>query len=56
MIRRASVLRVLLLLLAAGVAAAQGVLEITMRVVDDVRDLNAVVIEIGPDAIETRAQ
>jgi hypothetical protein len=47
-------LRGALLLAAAGVAGAQGDLDVSMRVVDDVQGLGAAVIVIGPDAIETR--
>jgi hypothetical protein len=55
MSRMARVLRLSLLLVAAGVAGAQG-LEVTMRVVDDARRLHAAVIVIGDDAVETRAE
>lgn len=48
-------LRCLLLLAAAGVAGAQSTFDVTMRVVDDTRGLNAVVIVIGADAIEIRS-
>jgi hypothetical protein len=47
-------LRVALLLVIAGVAGAQSDFEVTMRVVEDVRGLDAVVIVIGSDAVETR--
>lgn len=49
-------LRYPLLLAAAGVAGAQSGLDVTMRVVDDTRGLNAVLIVIGADAVETRAE
>lgn len=51
--RLAKGLRVALLLAAAGVAGAQSDFNVTMRVVDDVRGLDAVLIVIGEDAIET---
>jgi hypothetical protein len=47
-------LRAVLLLAIAGVAGAQSDFEVTMRVVQDVRGLDAVVIVIGSDAVETR--
>ncbi|MEO8465572.1 MAG: hypothetical protein ABI640_09550 [Gammaproteobacteria bacterium] len=46
--------RCVLLLAGAGVAAAQSSFDVTMRVVDDTRGLNAAVIVIGADAIEIR--
>ena len=49
-------LRCLMLLAVAGVAGAQSDFDVTMRVVDDTRGLNAVVIVIGADAIEIRAE
>ncbi len=45
-----------MLLAVAGVAAAQSDFDVTMRVVDDTRGLDAVVIVIGADAIEIRAE
>ena len=56
MIGRSKALRSLLLLAAAGVAGAQSDFDVTMRVVDDVRGLNAVVIVIGADATLTPAE
>jgi hypothetical protein len=47
-------LRYLLCLAVAGVAGAQSNFDVTMRVVDDTRGLNAVEIVIGADAIEIR--
>ena len=47
-------LRVLLLILIGGIAAAQSDFEVTMRVVEDARGLEAAVIVIGRDAVETR--
>ena len=47
-------LRYLLCLAVAGVAGAQSNFDVTMRVVDDTRGLNAVEIVIGADAIESR--
>jgi hypothetical protein len=52
--RRWRALRLSLLVATAGVAGAQSGLEVTMRVVDDVRDLKAAQIVIGSDAVETR--
>jgi len=49
------ILRCLMLFAVAGVAGAQSNFDVTMRVVDETRDLNAVVIVIGPDAIEIRS-
>ena len=49
-------LRCLMLLAVAGVAGAQSNFDVTMRVVDDTRGLNAVVIVIGADAIEIRSE
>jgi hypothetical protein len=49
-------LRCLILLAVAGVAGAQSNFDVTMRVVDDTRGLNAVVIVIGADAIEIRSE
>ena len=49
-------LRCLMLLVVAGVAGAQSDFDVTMRVVDDTRGLNAVVIVIGADAIEIRSE
>jgi hypothetical protein len=51
--RLPKVLRVALLLAAAGVAGAQSDFNVTMRVVDDVRGLDAALIVIGEDAVET---
>jgi hypothetical protein len=48
------ILRAALLLAIAGAAGAQGEFNVTMRVVEDVRGLDAVVIVIGDDAVETR--
>jgi len=48
--------RWLMLLAVAGVAGAQSDFDVTMRVVDDARGLNAVVIVIGADAIEIRSE
>ncbi len=45
-----------MLLAVAGVAGAQSDFDVTMRVVDDTRDLNAVVIVIGADAIEIQSE
>ena len=56
MLSRFKTLRCLLLLAVAGVAAAQSDFTVTMRVVDDVRGLNAAVIVIGTDAVETLAE
>ena len=53
--RRFKISRLLMLLAVAGVAGAQSDFDVTMRVVDDTRDLNAVVIVIGADAIEIRS-
>ncbi len=53
---RLKTLRCLLLLAVAGVAGAQSDFDVTMRVVDDTRGLNAVVIVIGADAIEIRSE
>ena len=52
---RLKTLRCLMLLAVAGVAGAQSDFDVTMRVVDDTRGLNAVVIVIGADAIEIRS-
>jgi hypothetical protein len=49
-------LRCLMLLAVAGVAGAQSSFDVTMRVVDDTRGLNAVLIVIGADAIEIRSE
>jgi hypothetical protein len=49
-------LRCLLLLAIAGVAGAQSDFEVTMRVVEDTRGLNAALIVIGADVVETRAE
>ena len=49
-------LRCLMLLAVGGVAGAQSNFDVTMRVVDDTRGLNAVVIVIGADAIEIRSE
>jgi hypothetical protein len=49
-------LRCLMLLAVAGVAGAQSDFDVTMRVVDDTRGLDAVVIVIGADAIEIRSE
>jgi hypothetical protein len=46
-------LRGALLLAAAGVAGAQSEFNVTMRVVDDAHGLDAALIVIGPDAVET---
>jgi hypothetical protein len=51
--RLPKVLRVALLLAAAGVAGAQSDFNVTMRVVDDVRGLDVALIVIGEDAVET---
>ena len=51
--RLPKVLRVALLLAAAGVAGAQSDFNVTMRVVDDARGLDAALIVIGEDAVET---
>jgi hypothetical protein len=53
---RFKTLRCLMLLTVAGVAGAQSDFDVTMRVVDDTRGLNAVVIVIGADAIEIRSE
>jgi hypothetical protein len=53
---RFKTLRCLMLLAVASVAGAQSSFDVTMRVVDDVRGLNAVVIVIGADAIEIRSE
>jgi hypothetical protein len=53
---RFKTLRCLMCLAVAGVAGAQGDFDVTMRVVDDARGLNAVVIVIGTDAIEIRSE
>ena len=55
MTNRFKILRCLMLLAVAGVAGAQSDFDVTMRVVDDTRELNAVVIVIGADAIEVRS-
>lgn len=49
-------LRYLICLAVAGVAGAQSNFDVTMRVVDDARGLNAVEIVIGADAIEIRSE
>jgi hypothetical protein len=46
-------LRGAVLLAAAGVAGAQSQFNVTMRVVDDARGLDTVLIVIGADAVET---
>jgi hypothetical protein len=48
------VLRAVLLLAIAGIAGAQSDFEVTMRVVQDARGLDAAVIVIGNDVVETR--
>jgi hypothetical protein len=53
---RLKTLRYLLLLSVAGAAGAQSDFSVTMRVVEDTRGLNAALIAIGDDAIETRAE
>jgi hypothetical protein len=53
---RLKTLRCLLLLAIAGVAGAQSDFDVTMRVVEDTRGLNAAVIVIGADVVETRAE
>jgi hypothetical protein len=53
---RFKTLRCLMCLAVAGVAGAQSSLDVTMRVVDDTRGLDAVVIVIGADAIEIRSE
>jgi hypothetical protein len=53
---RLKILRCLMLLAVAGVAGAESDFDVTMRVVDDTRGLNAVVIVIGADAIEIRSE
>ena len=55
MLGRLKVLRGVMLLAVAGVAGAQSSFDVTMRVVDETRGLNAVVIVIGADAIEIRS-
>jgi len=52
---RFKTLRCVTLLAVAGVAGAQSDFDVTMRVVDDARGLNAAVIVIGADAIEIRS-
>jgi hypothetical protein len=54
--RWAKMLRLAVLLAAAGVAGAQSSFDVTMRVVTDARGLNATLIVIGADAVETRAE
>jgi hypothetical protein len=54
--RRFKTLRYLVCLAVAGVAGAQSNFDVTMRVVDDTRGLNAVEIVIGADAIEIRSE
>jgi hypothetical protein len=56
MAARLKALRYSILLTLAGVAGAQSEFEITMRVVEDTRGLNATVIVIGADAIEIRSE
>jgi len=56
MLRGFKTLRCVMLLAMAGVAGAQSDFAITMRVVDDLRGLNAALIVIGPDVVETRAE
>lgn len=53
---RLKLLRCLMLLSVAGVAGAQSDFAVTMRVVEDTRGLNATLIVIGADAVETRAE
>ncbi len=53
---RGRLVRALLLLALAGGAGAQGDFDVSMRVVDDVRGLNAAVIVIGADAVETPSE
>jgi len=53
---RLKTLRCAMLLAVAGAAAAQSTFDVTMRVVEDTRGLNAAVIVIGPDVVETRAE
>lgn len=53
---RIKALRCLLLLSMAGAAGAQSDFQVTMRVVEDTRGLNATLIVIGADAVETRAE
>lgn len=53
---RRRLVRGTLLLALAGTAGAQSDFDVSMRVVDDVRGLNAVVIVIGDDAVETRSE
>lgn len=53
---RLILLRCLMSLAIAGAAAAQSDFQVTMRVVDDTRGLNATLIVIGADAVETRAE
>ena len=53
---RLKTLRCAMLLAVAGAAAAQGSFDVTMRVVEDTRGLNAAVIVIGADVVETRAE
>jgi hypothetical protein len=53
---RLKALRYLMCLAVAGVAGAQSNFDVTMRVVDDTRGLNAVEIVIGADAIEIRSE
>jgi hypothetical protein len=48
------VLRAVLLLAIAGIAGAQSDFEVTMRVVQDARGLDAAVIVIDNDVVETR--
>jgi hypothetical protein len=56
MSRRLNTLRCAMLLAVTGAAAAQGSFDVTMRIVEDTRGLNAAVIVIGPDVVETRAE
>jgi len=56
MSRRKKLVRGMLLLALAGGAGAQSDFDVSMRVVDDLRGLNAVVIVIGADAVETRSE
>jgi hypothetical protein len=51
---RSKILRGAMLLAVAGVAGAQSDFDVTMRVVDDTRGLNAALIVIPADAVEPR--
>jgi hypothetical protein len=53
---RSKILRGAMLLAVAGVAGAQSDFDVTMRVVDDTRGLNAALIVIPADAVETRVE